>query len=159
MAALAAILIASLLPGISRAAATVADSPAIEAAVLAANAEMVAAANRLDLDAFFEHIIDSNKGLIVQNGVIFATRADAYAAVKRGLNGVAKIDRRFKNPQVTVIASDAALLVADGEVVATLEDGRLMNSRFAVSLVFVHRDGRWKVLHGHYSMPASASPQ
>jgi hypothetical protein len=35
---------------------------------------------------------------------------------------------------------------------ATLADGREMNSRFAVSLVFVLRDGRWKVLHGHYSM-------
>jgi ketosteroid isomerase-like protein len=125
---------------------------AIEQAVLAANAEMIAAANRLDVDAFFDYIVDSDRGLIVQNGVIFRTRREAYEAVKRGLQGLAKIDRRLENPQVTVIAPGAALLVADGSVDATFTNGRVTNSRFAVSLVFVLRDGRWKVLHGHYSM-------
>jgi ketosteroid isomerase-like protein len=131
---------------------TPAPDAAIEQAVLAANAEMIAAANRLDVDAFFDHIVDSDRGLIVQNGVIFRTRREAYEAVKRGLQGVAKIDRRMDSPQITVIAPGAVLLVADGSVKATLADGREMNSRFAVSLVFVLRDGRWKVLHGHYSM-------
>jgi ketosteroid isomerase-like protein len=131
---------------------TPAPDAAIEQAVLAVNAEMIAAANRLDVDAFFDYIVDSDRGLIVQNGVIFRTRREAYEAVKRGLQGVAKIDRRMENPQITVIAPGAALLVADGSVNATLADGREMNSRFAVSLVFVLRDGRWKVLHGHYSM-------
>jgi ketosteroid isomerase-like protein len=125
---------------------------ATEKAVLAANAGMIAAANRLDVDAFFDYIVDSDRGLIVQNGVIFRTRREAYEAVKRGLQGLAKIDRRLENPQVTVIAPGAALLVADGSVDATFTNGRVTNSRFAVSLVFVLRDGRWKVLHGHYSM-------
>lgn len=126
--------------------------PAIEQAVLAANTEMIAAANRLDVDAFFEFIIDTDRGMIVQNGVIFRTRRDAYDAVKRGLQGVTKIDRRLENPQVTVMSPEVALLVADGSVTATLADGREMRSRFAVSLVWVRRDGRWMVLHGHYSM-------
>ena len=129
---------------------------AIEKAVLAANAEMTAAANSLDTDAFFEFIVDTNKGLIVQHGVIFRTRRDAYEAVKRGFQGVAKMERRFENPQITVIAPDAALLVADGSYSAQLQDGRWMEGRFAVSLVFVLRDGRWKVLHGHYSMPGAS---
>ena len=128
--------------------------PVIEQAVLATNAEMIAAANRLDVDAFFDFIVDTDKGMIVQNGVIFRTRQEAYDAVKRGLQGVAKLDRRFENPQVTVISPDTALLVSGGSTAATLEDGRAINARFAVSLVFVLKDGRWKVLHGHYSMPA-----
>ena len=127
-------------------------SAAIEQAVLAANTEIMAAANRLDVDAFFDYIVDTDKGMIVQNGVIFRTRREAYESVKRGLQGLAAIDRRLENPQVTVIAPDVALLVANGSVAATLSDGRAVNSRFAVSLVFVLRDGRWKVLHGHYSM-------
>ena len=63
------------------------------------------------------------------------------------------IDRRFVDPKVTVISPEAALLVSDGIVAATLEDGRVVTGRFAVSLVFVRRDGRWLVLHGHYSTP------
>jgi ketosteroid isomerase-like protein len=63
------------------------------------------------------------------------------------------MERRFDSPQVTVISSDVALLVADGTTTAMLTDGRTIESRFAVSLLFVRREGRWKLLHGHYSMP------
>ncbi len=126
---------------------------AVEQAVLATNAKMMAAANRLDADAFFEFILDTDQGLIIQNGVLFKNRADALAAVKRGFTGIAKMDRRFENPQVTVVSADCALLSAEGTAAATLDDGRTLNSRFAVSLVFVRQDGQWKLLHGHYSMP------
>lgn len=30
---------------------------------------------------------------------------------------------------------------------------RTMDGRFVVSLVFVRKDGEWKLLHGHYSAP------
>lgn len=140
-----------------------ADDPApaspdatIEQQVLATNTGMIAAANRLDVDAFFDFIVDTDKGMIVQNGVIFRTRREAYEAVKRGLQGVVKLDRRIDHPHVTVLGADAALLVGDGSATATLEDSRVMTSRFAVSLVFVRHDRSWKLLHGHYSMlPAS----
>ena len=129
---------------------------AVEQAVLATNAKMTAAANQLDADAFFDFILDTDKGLIIQNGVLFKTRAEALAAVKRGFRGLAKIDRRFENPRVTAISADCALLAAEGNTVATLADGRTLNSRFTVSLVFVRQDGQWKLLHGHYSMPMAA---
>ena len=129
---------------------------AVEQAVLATNAKMTAAADRLDADAFFDFILDTDKGLIIQNGVLFKSRAEALAAVKRGFQGLAKIDRRFENPQVTAISADCALLAAEGSTVATLADGRTLNSRFTVSLVFVRQDAQWKLLHGHYSMPMAA---
>lgn len=131
-------------------------APSVEQAVLAANAAMIAAANRLDLDTFFEAIIDSPQTSIVQNGLIFPSRADARAAVERGLRGVVRIDRRFTDPKVTVLSPGTALLVSEGAVTATLEDGRVMEGRFAVSLVFVLREGRWQVLHGHYSAPPAS---
>jgi ketosteroid isomerase-like protein len=128
---------------------------AVEKAVLETNAKMAQAANRLDVETFFAYILDTDKGLIIQNGTLFKTRTDAMEAVKRGFMGVAKMDRRFENPQVTVISSDTALLASEGSVSATLTDGRLITNRFAVSLVFVRKEGQWKVLHGHYSMPAN----
>lgn len=126
---------------------------AIKKAVLETNAKMAQAANSMDVDAFFTHIVDTDKSVIIQNGTVFKTRQEAMEAVKRGYTGVAKVDRRFDNPQVTVISPDVALLASEGTVSATFTDGRNMDARFAVSLVFVRRDGQWKVLHGHYSMP------
>jgi ketosteroid isomerase-like protein len=127
---------------------------AIQKAVLETNAKMTAAANSLNVDAFFEYILDSDKCVIIQNGTVFKTRQEALEAVKRGFLGLAKMDRRFENPQVTVISPETALLSSEGTYSATLSDGRTMDGRFAVSLVFVRRAGQWKVLHGHYSMPA-----
>jgi uncharacterized protein (TIGR02246 family) len=126
---------------------------AIKKAVLETNARMTQAADKVDVEAFFSHITDPC--VIIQNGTVFKTRQEAMQAVKRGFAGIAKVDRRFENPLVTVISPDVALLSAEGTVSATLTDGRTMDGgRFAVSMVFVRKDGQWKVMHGHYSMPA-----
>ena len=152
-------LVAALLPTIRLAAQMPAPTPdasaaAIQQAVLETNAAMTKAADRLDADAFFEYILDTDQGLIVQNGEIFKTRQEALQAVKRGFQDFTRMDRRFDDPRVTVVSPDVALLVADGTTAATLKDGRTIERRFAVSLLFVRREGRWKLLHGHYSMPA-----
>jgi uncharacterized protein (TIGR02246 family) len=126
---------------------------AVKQAVLETNAKMAQAANRMDVDAFFSYILDTDKGMIIQTGTIFRTRQEAMTAVRQGFMGVARLDRQFINPQVTVISPDVALLASEGTVAATLTDGRTMNGRFAVSLVFVRKEGQWKLLHGHYSTP------
>lgn len=131
------------------------DPPAIEKAVLETNARMTEAANRLDADAFFNFILETDKGLIIQNGTIFKNRQEALEAVRRGFQGVANMDRRLENPRVTAISADVALLVADGTTTATFATGRTVTSRFAVSLLFLRKDGQWKLLHGHYSVPAN----
>lgn len=130
-----------------------ASDQAIQKAVLDTNAKMVQAANSLNVDGFFDYILDSDKCVIIQNGVVFKTRQEALEAVKAGFKGVAKMDRKLDNPQVTVISPDTALLASEGSVTATLTDGRVMNARFAVSLIFVRKGADWKLLHGHYSMP------
>lgn len=122
-------------------------------AVLAANAHLTDAANRLDTDAFFAGIVDSDESRIIQDGKLFTTRAAAMAAVRQGAQGVAQLERRLEDPQVTVLAPGVALLTAEGTTAVTLADGRTFNNRFAVSLVFVLRDGRWLLFHGHYSLP------
>jgi uncharacterized protein (TIGR02246 family) len=125
---------------------------AIRKAVLETNGKMTQAANRVDVEAFFRYIADPC--VIIQNGTVFKTRQEAMQAVKQGFAGIARIDRRFDDPQVTVISPEVALLSSEGSVSATLTDGRTTEGgRFAVSLVFVRKDGQWKVVQGHYSMP------
>jgi ketosteroid isomerase-like protein len=140
-------------PARANAPAQAADNTAIVQAVIAANDRLNAAASRLDTDAFFAGIVDSDETRIIQDGTLFKTRAEAMAAVRAGSQGVAKIDRKFRDPHVTVIAPDAALLTANGTTDVALTDGRNFAVQFAVSLVFVLRDGEWKLFHGHYSIP------
>jgi uncharacterized protein (TIGR02246 family) len=133
--------------------ATDTSEQAIRDAVLEINDRMAKAADSLDLEGFFSYILDTDKGSIVQNGTVFKSRQEAKEAVKQGMMGVTKIDRRFVDPQVTVISPELALLTSEGTVAATLTDGRTIEGRFAVSLVFVRKEGQWKLLHGHYSAP------
>jgi ketosteroid isomerase-like protein len=130
-----------------------AGQSAIVQAVLAANTALIDASNRLDTDAFFAGIIDSDETRIIQDGKLFPSRAEVMAAVRQDSQGIAKLERRFTDPHVTVLATDVALLTAAGSTTVTLQDGRTFGGSFAVSLVFVLRDGRWMLFHGHFSLP------
>jgi len=129
------------------------STTAIETAILEANARMTYAANSLNADAFFEYILDSDKGVIIQNGVLFKTRQEALEAVKRGFVGIATLKRQIESPRITIISPDLAVLTGEGNTIATLQDGRTITNHFAVSLIFQRKDGQWKVLQGHYSTP------
>lgn len=129
------------------------DQAAIEKAVLEANTRMTQAEKSLDADRLLAFILDSDKGPIIQDGRLFKTRTEALETIRAGFQGIAKIDRQYDQTYVTVLSPETALLTGTGSSTATLADGRALSRPFAVSLVFVLRDGRWKVLQGHYSTP------
>jgi len=129
------------------------DTGAVEKAVLKAHHEMKVAAEALDADSFFSFILDEARGPVIQDGRLFSSRAEAFEVVERGFQGVAGVERVYESEDVTVISDEAALLTGNGTSTVTLGDGRRLSGPFAVSLVFVRRDGAWKVLHGHYSTP------
>jgi uncharacterized protein (TIGR02246 family) len=129
------------------------DTTTIIKAVLNVHAKMTEAANGPDAEKMFEFILDAGPGTIIQNGVFMKSRQDALEAVKRGMQGVARVERSYDQTRVSVLAHDAALLTAEGNTTVTLDDGRIISSPFALTEVFVLRDGKWKVLHGHHSVP------
>lgn len=129
------------------------EQEAIEKAVLKVNADIVRAGNNLDADSFFEYILDSDKGLLIQDGILFKTRQEAYESIKQGFQGIDKLERAFDQTNVTVVSQECAVLTGTGNSEVTLDDGRTFNSSFAISMIFVLHDGQWKVLQGHYSVP------
>jgi uncharacterized protein (TIGR02246 family) len=125
----------------------------IEKAILKTHSQMNQADNNLDADKFFSYILDFDKGLIIQDGRLFKTRQEAFEAVKKGFEGISQLKRTYEQTYVTIISPEAALLTAQGTSTVTLSDGQTFSSPFAVSMVYVLRDGQWKLLQGHYSVP------
>jgi hypothetical protein len=125
----------------------------IEKAVLKTHIQMTKADINLDVDKFFSYILDFDKGLIIQDGRLFKTRQEAYEVVKKGFEGISQLKRTYEQTHVTAISPETALLTAQGTSTVTLSDGQTFSSPFAVSMVYILRDGQWKVLHGHYSVP------
>ncbi len=126
---------------------------AIEKAVLEVHAKMMEAEKNRDMDRFFSYIQDFDKGCIIQDGRLFKTRKEALDAVKEPFQRLSKVERKYDQMYVTVISPEAALLTGTGTVSVTTSDGQTLAGPFAVSMVFVVRDGQWKLLQGHYSTP------
>jgi ketosteroid isomerase-like protein len=134
---------------------SISNPQAIEKAVLETNAKMIQAAENLNAEGFFDWILDLVAGPVIQDGKLMLTRQEALEAVKRGFQGVAKVKYQLDRTYVKAISPEIALLTGEGTSTATLEDGRTFSSPFALSEVFVLREGKWKVLHAHQSVPNS----
>ena len=129
------------------------QDPAIEKAVLAANAQVTQAAESRDLDALFRFMLDTDKGSIVQNGALSLTPQQAKDRLAPSFRAPVKVHYRWKQQHVTVLSPTTALLVSEGESVATAANQDPVTVPFVQTAVWVLRDGAWKILHAHQSSP------
>jgi uncharacterized protein (TIGR02246 family) len=129
------------------------DAKSVESAVLAVSAEMTRAGEALDADRLFRYMLDTDKGSVIQNGEVLATRQEALERVRSNLSGVSKIQYHWKQQHVTVLSPQVALLIAEGESVVETTTGGTFTAPFAQTVVFVLRAGEWKAIHAHQSSP------
>jgi len=130
-----------------------ADTKSIEDAVLAVSAEMTKAGEAADADRLFSYMLDTDKGSVIQNGVLLATRQEALERVRNNLSRASKIQYRWKRQYVTVLSPEVAVLVAEGESMATMAGGDTFTVPFAQTVVFARKAGSWKAIHAHQSSP------
>ncbi len=130
-----------------------ADTRAIEAAVLAVHAEMTRAGEAVDADRLFSYMLETDKGSVIQNGEMFATRQQALERVKGNLRNLSRVQYRWTRELVSVLSRDVAVLSAEGESTVTTAAGDTFTAPFAQSVVFVLRGGAWKAIHAHQSSP------
>lgn len=129
----------------------------IEKAIIDLHSRLQAAAGKVDVDALYADVLDTDKGSITEGVRVAATRKDALERTRQAFATLQRIsysyapDRRY----ITVISPTAALWVAEGTSSATLSDSREINSSFAETIVFIKTDGAWKVLHAHRSAPVA----
>jgi ketosteroid isomerase-like protein len=127
--------------------------PDVQKAVLARLAEIQNAAQALDPDKVFSFVLESDAGVLAQNGKLFLTRKEALESTKRGFQGLQKVSYQFDQQHVTLLSPTVALAAGEGSSSATTDDGRTLTTRFAQSVVFVLTNGEWKVFHAHRSFP------
>lgn len=128
---------------------------AVERSVLAAYEEMAVAAERVDADALYQHVRDTNRGALVTAGRIFMTRAEALAETRRGFERIASVKYHFTQRHVTLLAPDTALIVAAGTSDFATPDNRTFSIPFVQSVIMTRDKTGWRVLHTHQSSPPS----
>lgn len=130
-----------------------ATPPDVQKAVLARLAEIQGAAQALDPDKVFSFVLENDAGALAQNGKLFLTRKEALESTKQGFRGLQKVSYQFDKQRVTLLSPTVALAVGEGDSSATLDDGRVLDTHFVQSVVFVLTNGEWKVFHSHRSFP------
>lgn len=126
---------------------------AIEQAIVDAQAKMQQAAQQGDVDALYKFVLEMDKGVIIEDGRIRWTRQEALNSTKQGLQGLKDLSNVYTQKHITVISPAMALWVGEGTSSAILQDGRQISAPFAESILFVQKDGQWKVFHAHRSVP------
>jgi SnoaL-like domain len=129
------------------------DKEAITQAVLEANTKITTAANALDADTMFASIVETDQRLIIQDGRLLPRASKAKERVQRGFDAVETLERTFDHTEVTILSADIALLTGTGTSNIAFKNGQKLSTPFAVSNVFVLRNGKWMILQGHYSVP------
>ena len=130
-----------------------ADTKSVEDAILAVSAEMTKAGEAADADRLFSYMLETDKGSVIQNGLLLATRREALDLVRSNLARASRVQYRWKRQYVTVLSPEAAVLTAEGESTVTATSGDTFTTPFAQTVVFVLRAGSWKVIHAHQSAP------
>ncbi len=117
---------------------------------------MRAAARRLDADALYAYVLDTDTPPIIESGRLQPTRASALQNTSAGFRALTGVSYAYTLEHITLLSPTTALWVAQGRATATLTDGREIVAPFAETMVFEQRDGAWKVLHAHRSVPNGA---
>lgn len=125
----------------------------IQKQVLEVHDKMIRSASELDVDGMFEPILDGPYGPVIRDGKLMLSREVARKGTQAAFRGVDQLKYTFTRLFVKVLSADMALLTGDGETEMKLLDGRSFSSPFALSELFVLKDGKWKVLHAHQSVP------
>jgi hypothetical protein len=125
---------------------------AIEQAVIAKNAEVTSCAEQLDAEKLYDMIIEGGTGTIIQNGRVL-TRQEALDSTKIAYEGISSQKIEFTQQNVNVLSPEIAVFTGMGKSVFTTNSGETFTSNFAVTSVFVLKDGEWKIVHGHHSRP------
>ena len=129
------------------------DKAAIEKAVLETYDRITEAAEKVDPDALFSYVLDNDKGCLISDGKLIMTRPEALQNHRNNCGGLASVDYIMDKKLVTVLSPDTAMMAVEGRYEAATHDGQTFGSPVAQTVVFVLRDGQWKVLHSHTSRP------
>jgi len=65
------------------------------------------------------------------------------------IKGCKSQKQNVRNKKITVLADNAALVVASGDYSMALEDGRTLTGWFAWTLVYSKVNGNWKIVHSN----------
>jgi uncharacterized protein YlxW (UPF0749 family) len=123
---------------------TISKKAAVESKVLAVHDQMIKAAEALDTEKMFHHILDSEE-TVIQNNDRIENRQQAMQSVSKSFEGVRILQYHIEERQVAVLSPTMAEMTVKGKSLMITDDNRVFTTPFSQTLRFVLTDGEWKI--------------
>lgn len=121
----------------------------ITAEITTAFEKSVRAAEQLDGKALAEGVDDSLKAGFIVDGNFFGSFEEVMQDFEDKSQGCLSQKMSNINKSITVLSKDSTLLVASGDFLLSLADGRSIGGRFAWSMIYSKVGGAWKIIHAN----------
>ena len=113
----------------------------------------IKASESFDAKGLTDCVDDTFKAGFINNGIFLNSFDEVMKNYDEGIRGVKSLKYSIFNKRITVLADNAALLTASGNVSIVLEDGRTLTGGFAWTFVYSKVNNNWKIIHTHMSTP------
>lgn len=111
-------------------------------------------AERLDVAGLYSHVLDELAGVIIEDGRIRWSRAEAEESTRTAMEGFRRLSYSYSRKAISELGPGLVLWVGEGTATVTLRDGREFSAPFAETVVFKAEGSTWRVLHAHRSAPS-----
>jgi len=113
----------------------------------------IKASESFNTKGLIDCVDDTLKAGFINNGIFMNSFDEVMKNYDEGIKGVKSLKYSISNKKITVLADNAALLTAAGNVSLALEDGRTITGGFAWTFVYSKVNNKWKIIHTHMSTP------
>ena len=108
-------------------------------------------ANERDLDISFNIFSDDPDFTFSEDGYIYPPKDSLYKIFKPVYGNWSELSLRWDTMRIVVLDRNSAVFTGAGPWSATDMEGNYMNGQVVATYVFVNRDDKWQMLHGHAS--------
>jgi hypothetical protein len=113
----------------------------------------IKAGESLDIKGITENVDDTLRAGFIDNGIYFSSFDNVMILFMNRIKGIDSQKMFIEDKKTTVLSSKIVLVSASGNSEARLSDGRIINGKFAWSLVYSKINNEWKIIHTHMSNP------
>jgi ketosteroid isomerase-like protein len=109
------------------------------------------AENRRDADVFMAQSSDDPDFRYISSGNLFPSKDSLSRSAHARVKSLKSLTYTLKQSGVTVLSPDAAVFTGAYDETAVDSTGKSQTFRDGWTAVYQRRNGKWKIIHGHFS--------
>jgi len=121
----------------------------VEAEILEFMDSLVVAMNSVSADNVFKYFLQTEEFVVATRGELIVNPSSFLDTMKVHLAIMEKQDNKTVKDKIFVISKEAAVISTSEVTTITFKSGGEVTMPYALTMLLVKRDGKWKIVHYH----------